>query len=112
MSRNLTAAGCSSGEHVAACQCDVCLLRSELAEARSMHQDTLRAFEKYEQTSRAEHAAALGLATARIRELEGEREELLGLLREVKSWHQWGGFKGDFVAIVARIEKATKGTPR
>jgi hypothetical protein len=66
----------------------------------------------------AEHAAALGLATARIRELEGEREELLGLVKNdcdaVLSGLRNGGainaVKAVKARIVARIEKATKGT--
>jgi hypothetical protein len=66
----------------------------------------------------SEHAAALGLATDRIRELEGERDELLGLLNLVPQYvrdvtpavTRLTRLTDDIGAIVARIEKAAKGT--
>lgn len=85
--------------------------------------DRIHELERAAETARAEHAAALGLATARVRELKGEREELLGLLGasefEEKCGRLMWGVQADECpddAIcpehqrVARIEKATKET--
>jgi hypothetical protein len=83
--------------------------------------ERIHELERAAETTRAEHAAALGLATARIRELEGEREELLGLLRRAPKYvredravtpgaTRLARLSVEIEAIVARIEKAAKRT--